>query len=195
MTRWLIIALAAFAAWHWWDGRAVERPPGIAAAGIPEQQNIPGPSPQFHKNGYVLRALARFSMTARALSVERYRFDREADLAPVDVAFGWGPMSDSAVLAKLRVSQGGRFYSWRADPLPLPRRDIEVNSANMHLIPANADVERTLKRVRAGNLVELSGYLVETSAADGWRWRSSTTREDTGAGACELIWVERLALR
>ena len=37
--------------------------------------------------------------------------------------------------------------------------------------------------------------LIEVRGADGWRWRSSLTREDTGAGACELVWVERIAVR
>jgi len=30
---------------------------------------------------------------------------------------------------------------------------------------------------------------------DGFAWRSSLTREDTGAGACELVYVESAALR
>jgi hypothetical protein len=34
----------------------------------------------------------------------------------------------------------------------------------------------------------------KSRAPDGWRWRSSLTREDTGAGACELVWVERIAV-
>jgi hypothetical protein len=46
--------------------------------------------------------------------------------------------------------------------------------------------------VRTGSVVRLEGYLVEARADDGWRWRSSLTREDTGNGACELVWVERL---
>lgn len=64
-----------------------------------------------------------------------------------------------------------------------------------HLIPADAVVEKVLKRVRVGNIVHVSGYLVEARAGDGWRWVSSLTREDTGAGACELIWVEQVELR
>jgi hypothetical protein len=31
--------------------------------------------------------------------------------------------------------------------------------------------------------------------SSGWRWVSSLSREDTGAGACELIWVESLSVR
>ena len=195
MMRWLLIALIVFGAWHWWGGRGIERAPGVIAAAAPEQRAINASPPQFQRKGYTVTALASFTLTARVLGVEHYRFDREADLSPVDFTFGWGPMSDSAVLSKVRISQGGRVYYWRVDEFPVPRREIEVNSANMHLIPATPAVEKQLKRARPGSIVQLSGYLVEARAADGWRWVSSLTREDTGAGACELIWVEQLELR
>jgi hypothetical protein len=35
---------------------------------------------------------------------------------------------------------------------------------------------------------------VDVSAPDGWQWRSSRTRTDSGAGACEVIWVEDVEL-
>jgi len=38
--------------------------------------------------------------------------------------------------------------------------------------------------------VKLSGYLVDVRGDDGWSISTSMTREDTGAGACEVIWVE-----
>ena len=195
MKRWLLVALIAFGAWQWCEGRGVERAPGVLVAGEPEQHTISVALPPFQVKGYTLKALARFSMTARVLGVEPYYFDRGADLAPVDLTLGWGPMSDTSVLSKLSISQGGRFYYWRVSELPIPRRDIEVNSANMHLIPATPAVERQLKRARVGNIVQFSGYLVEARAGDGWRWVSSLTRDDTGAGACELIWVEQIELR
>lgn len=195
MMRWLVIALIALGAWLWWDNRGIERAPGALVTAAPEQRGITGNPPQFRKKGYTLTALARFTLTARVLGVERYYLDRESDLAPVDLVFGWGPMSDSGVLSKVDISQGGRFYHWRVAEFPVPRREIEVNSANMHLIPATAAVETQLQRIRTGSIVQLSGYLVEARAGDGWRWVSSLTREDTGAGACELIWVEQLELR
>lgn len=195
MKRWLLIALIAYGAWHWWGGRGVEHAPGVLVTAEPEQTAISFTRPQFQVKGYTLTALARFSLTARVLGTEHYSFDREADLVPVDLALGWGPMSDSSVLSKISISQSGRFYYWHVNEFPIPRRDIEVNSANMHLIPATPAVERELKRAQVGNIVHLSGYLVEARASDGWRWVSSLTREDTGAGACELIWVEELELR
>ena len=48
-----------------------------------------------------------------------------------------------------------------------------------------------LDDVREGSIVELRGFLIEAQADDGWRWRSSLTRDDTGARACELLFVER----
>ena len=33
------------------------------------------------------------------------------------------------------------------------------------------------------------GHFEVYPAADGWRWRSSLTRDDSGGGACELVYV------
>jgi hypothetical protein len=62
----------------------------------------------------------------------------------------------------------------------------------MHMIPANAAIERQLKSIRPGNMVHLKGFLVEVATTEGWRWKSSLNRADTGGGACELILVESL---
>ncbi len=108
--RWLIVALLVGGAWQWWSSRPIEHTPGELVADVPQQTSINGSPLQFEKNGYTITALANFELNARVLGVEHYRFDREAELAPVDLALGWGPMSDSAVLSKVSISQGGRFY-------------------------------------------------------------------------------------
>ena len=59
----------------------------------------------------------------------------------------------------------------------------------MHMIPATGEVARALAGIRAGQRVRIDGWLVEVQADDGWRWRSSTSREDTGGGACEVVYV------
>ena len=116
---------------------------------------------------------------------------RESDLSPVDLALGWGNMSDERILSDIEISQSGRFYRWQVDSFPIPRREIETHSANMHLIPANEAVKDEIEKVREGEIIEISGSLVEVlSNNDGWRWTSSLTRTDTGSGACELILVD-----
>jgi hypothetical protein len=164
----------------------------VVAGDLPVQSSVAGER-EFERNGYRIRALARFEVSARVLGAEHYRLDREAQLAPVDLALGWGRMSDTAVLQRISISQRGRFYYWSTADFPIPRREIETSSANMHMIPADDRIEAALKSVRPGQIVTVRGYLVEARAPDGWRWRSSMTREDTGAGACELVWVESVS--
>jgi hypothetical protein len=53
-------------------------------------------------------------------------------------------------------------------------------------------VRGALKRVRKGQLVHIEGFLVDASRPGGWHWNTSLTRGDTGAGACELVYVESL---
>jgi hypothetical protein len=62
------------------------------------------------------------------------------------------------------------------------------------MIPADAQIEKTLKSIRPGQIVKLSGDLVQVNADDGWHWKSSLTREDTGAGACEVIYVKTISV-
>ena len=44
------------------------------------------------------------------------------------------------------------------------------------------------------DVVALGGYLITVEAKDGWRWRSSLSRNDSGGGACELVWVKSLVI-
>ncbi|MCW5604062.1 MAG: hypothetical protein KIT18_05915 [Burkholderiales bacterium] len=193
--RLLIFALLLVAAWLSWSTSGVSHPPGMLVAGAPVQQALRGVPPRFEKSGYRIAPLAHFEIEARVLRTERYRFDRGAALSPVDFALGWGRMSDSAVLDKITITQGGRFYYWSVREFPIPRREIEVSSANMHMVPANDAIEKRLKAVRHGEIVRLSGYLIEVQGERGYRWRSSLTREDTGNGACEIVWVEHIDVR
>jgi len=195
MKRWLLIAVVLAVGWYWWPKGDVVRAPGVVVAAAPLQTTLDDPLPKLSRPGYQIQPLARIEFEARVLGVERYRFDRGADLSPVDLALGWGRMSDTAVLDRLTITQGGRFYQWSTPEYPIPRREIETSSANMHLVPGNTAVQEQLAQVRRGHLVRLAGYLIEVRGADGWPWRSSLTRTDTGEGACELIWVERLELR
>lgn len=147
----------------------------------------------FVREGYEIKPLANFAVRARVLSREDYVLGREADLSRTDLALGWQRMADPAVYGPLNISQGGRWYrySWRDQP-PIPLQEIIESSANMHMIAADATVERALSKVRKGQFVRITGKLVEVSHASGWRWTSSLTRSDSGASACELVWVESL---
>lgn len=194
MKKWgIIIGFVVLCGWTYWTERTVDPGPGRVAPAAPLQTAAPaGEASPFVFRDMTITPLAAFRTDgARVLGRERYWLGREARLCPVDLALGWGAMSDSRVLAKLNVYQSGRYYRWetRGSEFPVPREEIERSSANMHLIPATPEVAARIRGVRSGHVVAFSGSLVEVHAPDGWGWRSSLTRNDTGNGACELVWV------
>jgi len=188
--RWLwLLALLFALAWYWHGSRPISRPPGVLVAEAPLQQPLDESVP-LRKGDVAIKPLAKFALTARVLSRADYRWDELAALVPTDLALGWGRMSDSSVLDKVHVSQSGRFYVWRVEQFPIPEREIIESSANMHLIAADDAIARAIERTRVGDIVAFDGYLVEADWPGGRKAVSSLTRSDSGAGACEIVWVE-----
>lgn len=167
--------------------------PGVLVAEQPLQETV-GNS-VFGIDDYILTRRARFEIRARVLSTQRYYLHREGDLSPIDLALGWGPMSDQSILDHIKISQSGRWYRTRYDlPGPVPEQRLISSSSNMHMIPARADISRRLKKLREGEVVVLEGYLVDVDHPSGWHWRTSMSRNDTGNGACEIVYVESMRL-
>ncbi len=197
--RWVKILLAGlviYAAYNHYRHRAIHHPDGLTTAQADPIQTETNQLAMIFKN-YKIQPLKDFSIEARVLSTEQYRFDTGADLIPIDIALGWGRMSDTAVIKQLNISQSGRFYRYSYENTPpIPLQEIISHSANMHMIPANDLIAAQLKSVRVGQILHISGQLVEvTEPRKGWVWRSSLTRDDSGAGACELIWVKKVDVR
>lgn len=183
----LAVAAAASLGW-WWFHAPAARWRGTPAPADPVQTTDDLPKPFAFKD-FTITPLARYTARAVVLSRARYWLDRSAALAPIDLALGWGPMSEAATINALTISQNGRWYEywWRDEP-PLDPGVIATHSANTHCLP-DPKVRDKLLAVARHDLVTLDGYLVEVAGADGFQWRSSTSRDDTGGGACEVFWV------
>ena len=196
--RILVVALVLVSGWGAYDGyvhRDRHHPPGQIAPDEPRQRNIANGTP-FRRGDFVLTPRAEFSAEARVLGKENYYVDAGAKLIPVDFAMGWGSMSDTALIDRLRISQSGRFYFWGySGEAPAPHQEIIRSSANMHLIPSDAAVKKVLSTARVGDVVAIEGDLVDAKSDGGWSMTTSLTREDSGAGACEIVYVRRASIR
>jgi hypothetical protein len=175
------------------SGRPIERPAGVLIDREPLQRTTR--AAPFAFGEFEITPRAEYDIEARVLSVEPYKMDGGAKLSPIDFAVGWGPMSDTAVLDHFRITQGARFFTIYPDDSAIDIRSALLGSANMHLIPSTGRVRDQLEDVRPGNLVRLRGYLVSVAGPNGYTWNTSLTREDTGAGACELFYVESVEMR
>ena len=189
-TLFALLAIALAASVYCYSHRPITYPAGVLIDSEPAQVTI-GDAEQAVEHGeYHLKPLARFSLDARILHRKDYGYDRSAKLVPVDLALGWGPMSDQAVLDQIKVSQSMRFYWYEYQTPPIPKDQIISHSTNLHVIPATPAVASFCKSLRQGELVHLDGELVEATGPEIGTWRSSLSRTDTGNGACELMLVE-----
>lgn len=200
----LILALIGLGlAWYLWNpsleaplaeelASMVEAPSGFAA-GVsihnPPVQAAIDAHPLIKVDDFAISPVADFQLEALILGRRDYHRGTEARLSPIDLALGWGPMAEPDVVDQVSIRQSGRFYYWQVESYPIPRSDIIENSANMHLVPASPEVFAELQRAETDKRIRLRGLLVNIERADGWRWRTSTTRSDSGNGACEIILV------
>lgn len=170
------------------------RPAGIVVAEEPLQTEARGEP--WQKDGWTFNALAGFTIRARVLVAARFAVGAGSDISPFDFTLGWGPMSDTAVLRQLSFSHGFRFAFWSpadGEHWPMHPDDLNRHASNLHAIPASPEVLQMLKRIAVDDVVTFDGLLVRTT--DGTRfWNSSVNRTDSGAGACEVMWIESVKI-
>jgi hypothetical protein len=190
----LLVIVVAFVIKLWPDP-VIEYEAGVLCPDEPVQTSPSRSSPWLHKD-FMFTALADYEIRARVLSRRNYGSGTESDISPVDFALGWGRMSDQFVLDRLKITQGQRWYRWKVrDIMPIPQKEIERSSANVHIIPGDKQVEKAIDKVYVGSVVHMKGYLVKVTQDGGWRWVSSMSRDDTGDGACEVLWVESMTVQ
>jgi hypothetical protein len=159
------------------------------------EQTAGGKAP-FIDRGAMVMPFARFAVSAVVLSARAYDLgdDSQGKALPFDLALGWGPMSSPWVISHVDIFQRGRFYFWYVPGgSPIQPSDVITSSSNMHIFPADTEIEKRLSGLGRGSMVRLEGWLADIEI-DGRKIRSSRNRIDTGPGACEIVVVERLLI-
>lgn len=157
---------------------------------------------------YEIVPLYEYSMSGLVLSAQNYKTwynrSRVAHTVVRDVCLIWG----DTVWKKwyqnktLSIKQDYRFclYQYRTDGITFNGNEL----SNSHLIPRDAEVERQINAIKNGDqvvikwkLVNVTGTLIDKGnkyEGNTTVWQSSTTRDDTGAWACEVIYVESVKI-
>ena len=167
--------------------------------------NIPDPI-QEDTNGKITKTIdnvdfdinyvAKYSISGLAVDVQKY-FDFEyGKLSPVDVGISWGFLVDENDRISW-LSKGTRFLNFQTKDTTWYRSvgydKINEHFSNNHLIPADKKIDKAIKNIKKGDFIKLEGYLVRAYWQDQrgyhYRWESSTSRQDQGDGACEIIYV------
>lgn len=144
--------------------------------------------------GIPVTAKARWRIAARVLSRERYYRGWRADVSPVDLALGWGALSDPAVDRYIDWHQGDRWYFWQwSAGSPYQNDAIRRQSANVHVVPGSDNLRRAVLALEPDDVVQLKGWLVNLQGPERDGWNTSLTRTDKGNHSCEIMYVTELA--
>lgn len=171
---------------------------GLAGCRMPFAEEIDLPNP-------VQRDLAPWpvaagmtglaTISARVLVLARRDYpvtpaDTLSAVSPLDLAVAWGASARSDARDAVELTQSDRRYNWRSrksDAGIAGVRYFTRYSGNWHMIPARHDVAQALKSIRVGDVLGIEGDLVQVEFTNGTYYRSSTSRDDTGDGACEVV--------
>jgi len=139
-----------------------------------------------------------FEIIGEAVSVAQYRWAFTNPYFEVDLGLAWGPRVES-YKQKVIFRQTARWLMWsfQGEIDAATRFDIQSHVGNLHLIPAGGrpNIQKAIRSLEKGDRVRIKGYLVRIyGPAGNVVASSSTSREDLGDGACEIVWVEEIQI-
>jgi len=107
-----------------------------------------------------------------------------------DVCLVWGRNSSNGDLHKVEFWNGDWTCNFRTKDMATWNRFSLNEVSNNHLLAATPEIAEKIRSSRIGDVVELKGMLIDYNIDGGPFRKTSTVRDDTGNGACEIIYVE-----
>jgi len=112
----------------------------------------------------------------------------------LDVCVVWGGNTVDAQLSKIDFWNGIFTCNFQTrDQAAWESFDVNQISNN-HLISDDEYIRDRVRDIRIGDQIRVRGYLSNYGSPGGGIRGTSTTRTDTGDGACETIYVERFEI-
>lgn len=108
-----------------------------------------------------------------------------------DLCVIWGKNVESGVYKNMKFHSDS-WTCWAAWPDQATGAAFTMNAlSNNHIVTNDDHVKKVLMQAEPGDLIHLKGMLAEyVNHAGGYTRGTSTTRNDTGQGACETIYVD-----
>ena len=159
------------------------------------------PSFDAHYNGvnYLIEPEFEYDLYGMIVSYRHHDGDRIHLLANdhlnmLDVCVIWGENTSNSRLRKIDFWNG--IFTCN-----VKTRDQEAWDAfdmyklsNNHLISDDDFLRDRVRDIQVGDQIRVRGYLASYSSKKGGRRGTSTTRQDTGDGACETLFVEQFEI-
>ncbi len=112
-----------------------------------------------------------------------------------DLCVIWGDNVKNGVYSEMEFDSGDWtcWYSW---PNAAVRQKFRTDQlSNNHLLTENEVIVRSIKEAQPGDHILIEGMLVDyANPANSFKRGTSTSRTDTGQGACETVYVEKFEI-
>lgn len=163
---------------------------------------------KFSREGYQFELTPKFEYDLSAMLVHSFSYDtwysqdNKNISIPIDLCMIWGDNIKNGIHSdwSSSFSQDQRFCWWRGRGVPISNNAI----SNNHIVLKDDKMLKQLEGLGVGDQVRLVGKLVdmkvtplETGAGYAdypTSYVTSVTRDDAGAGACEIIYLEKLEI-
>lgn len=113
-----------------------------------------------------------------------------------DVCVIWGENAANGSYRQARF-HSGEFTCYVRFPAAAPAQAFVPRAlSNNHLLAVDPDLRQQLRELRRGDQIALRGYLASYSHNEGQGYRrgTSVSRDDTGNGACETLFVTEVRI-
>ncbi len=151
------------------------------------------------KNGQItITPVTEYKISGVVVGKGTYSSDWSGKISPFDLAIAWGKLARPEYGRYISYSPGYRWYFYQLRTgSPFDNSYVVSHSSNNHIIPANENVRRAVKKVKRKDKVVLEGFLVNlrgTYRGQPVAWNTSLSRTDAGSGSCELFYVLKVRI-
>lgn len=176
-----------------WEQRPVRYGPGIVAETRPTVTKIDFPNP-IETDNFIITPKFEISGTVRVIAKNKYWFEEMSHVSPIDMLLSWDRMSDEELLRRMLVTIDDRSYHVQMTKPPYQRGNIHEHLMMSHTIPASQQIHDVLSSVRRGQLVSISGYIVDLENRLGDEWISPVRDNMPAKRSSQWLWVESVTL-
>lgn len=146
------------------------------------------------KTSYTIQPLYDYEIHSELVAKKNYTSDASSDVSSTDLALAWGDLTHKANSDNITYTQRHRwyYYNYKASPsLTVDQGYIQSHSANTHIISGSKALTIGIDSLKEGDHIILKGYLVNVTGPN-FSWMTSQRRDDSGAGACEVLYLTYL---
>lgn len=139
---------------------------------------------------YTINFVAEYTLIGRVVTTQPY-FNNStySKLIPLDVGILWGKTALKKNYQKVTYFSLGTRQLMTLCTNDSYCKNNEIS--NNHLLPKDKQIKKEMFLIKEGDYIKIEGYLINI-VGDDYSQGSSTTRNDTGNGACETIYVTNI---